>query len=59
MSRRNYKKQILLSISIMVSGREETMGKCIASLERLRRRVPCELILTDTGCSEGAGMAAA
>ncbi len=28
------------------------MGKCIASLERLRRRVPCELILTDTGCSE-------
>ena len=38
----------------MVSGREETMGKCIASLERLRRRVPCELILTDTGCSEEA-----
>ncbi len=54
MSRRNYKKHILLSISIMVSGREETMGKCIASLERLRRRVPCELILTDTGCSEEA-----
>ena len=52
MSRKNYKKKILLSISVMVSGREETMGKCIASLERLRRRVPSELILTDTGCSE-------
>lgn len=46
-----HREQILLSISIMVSGREETMGKCIDSLERLRRRVPCELILTDTGCT--------
>lgn len=46
-----HKRQILLSISIMVSGREETTEKCIASLDRLRSRVPCELILTDTGCS--------
>lgn len=46
-----HKRQILLSISIMVSGREETTRKCIASLDRLRSRVPCELILTDTGCS--------
>lgn len=45
-------KQILLSISILVSGREGTAEKCIASLDRLRRRVPCELILVDTGCSE-------
>lgn len=45
-------KQILLSISILVSGRESTADKCIASLDRLRRRVPCELILVDTGCSE-------
>lgn len=50
MSRRNNKKQVILSISILVSGREETVGKCIDSLEGLRRRVPCELILTDTGC---------
>lgn len=34
----------------MVSGREETTEKCIASLDHLRSRVPCELILTDTGC---------
>ena len=46
------KKQILLSISILVSGRESTTNKCINSLDRLRRRVPCELILVDTGCSE-------
>lgn len=52
MSKRIYrgKKQILLSISILVSGREETTGRCIASLDRLRSRVSCELILTDTGC---------
>lgn len=39
-----------MSISILVSGREETVGKCVDSLENLRRKVPCELILTDTGC---------
>lgn len=51
--RNNYQNsQILLSISIMVSGREETTEKCIASLDHLRSRVPCELILTDTGCPE-------
>ncbi len=49
---RRRQPEILLSISIMVSGREETTEKCIASLSRLRGRVPCELILTDTGCSE-------
>ena len=43
--------QILLTISILVSGREETTEKCIASLDRLREKVACELILTDTGCS--------
>ena len=48
--RNNQRKQILLSISILVSGRTETTEKCIASLEHLRQRVPCELILTDTGC---------
>lgn len=44
--------QILLSISMLVSGREETTGKSIDSLAKLRRRVPSELILVDTGCSE-------
>lgn len=52
MGRKNSDREILLSISIMVSGREETTEKCIASLDRLRERVSCELILTDTGCGE-------
>lgn len=45
-------RQIMLTISILVSGRMEDMERCIASLERLRNRVPCELILTDTGCPD-------
>lgn len=44
--------QKTLSISMLVSGREETVDKSIDSLEKLRSRVKCELILVDTGCSE-------
>lgn len=42
---------ILLTISILVSGREETTRECLDSLRSLRNRVPSELILVDTGCS--------
>ena len=49
---KNNANQKLLSISMLVSGREETTEKSIDSLEKLRRRVPSELILVDTGCSE-------
>lgn len=45
------KEDILLTISILVSGREETR-KCLDSLKELRNEIPCELILTDTGCPE-------
>lgn len=44
-------KEILLSISILMSGREETR-KCLDSLVPLMEEVPCELILVDTGCDE-------
>ena len=44
------KKQILLTISVMASNRKETTEKCFQSLTRLREEVPCELIVTDTGC---------
>lgn len=44
------KKEIILSISIMCSGRSSTTEKCLASLGHLRKEVPCELIITDTGC---------
>ena len=50
---KNNANQKLLSISMLVSGREETTEKCIASLDHLRSTVPCELILTDTGCPAG------
>ena len=39
--------EILLSISIMMSGREETAEKCIDSLARLRERVPCEQLVQE------------
>lgn len=43
-------KPILLSISMLVSGREE-MAKSLASLQPLKDAIPCEIILVDTGCS--------
>ena len=45
-------KEILLSISILVSGGRKDMWRCLDSLSHLRETVPCELILTDTGCDE-------
>lgn len=47
----NNSQPILLTISILVSGRDTTR-RCLDSLKKLRERVPCELILTDTGCTE-------
>ncbi|MCD7708278.1 MAG: glycosyltransferase, partial [Clostridiales bacterium] len=41
-----------LSIAVMVSNRKDTIGKCLDSLEPLRRAVPCQLILLDTGCDK-------
>ena len=46
------KKNIVLTISIMVSGRKKTTRKCLDSLQNLRMQIPCELILTDTGCTK-------
>lgn len=44
-------KKLILSISMLVSGREE-MKKSLESLHYFRDAFPCELILVDTGCSE-------
>lgn len=44
--------KILLSISILISNRPDTVEKCLNSLSSLREKVSCELILTDTGCGE-------
>ena len=43
---------LILTISLLVSGREDTTGKCLDSLRPLMEQVPSELILVDTGCSE-------
>ena len=40
----------LLTISMLVSGREETTEKSLQSLQPLREQLGAELILTDTGC---------
>lgn len=45
-------RQILLTISILCSGRSKTTIKCLESLEELRSRIPLELIIVDTGCDE-------
>ncbi len=45
-------EQILLTISILISNRPDTVEKCLQSLDSLRKNVSCELILTDTGCGE-------
>lgn len=45
------KDKIILSISILVSGREETK-KCLESVKTIMDNVPSELILVDTGCDE-------
>jgi len=46
------KQESVLSISILISNRPDTVEKCLRSLSSLRENVSCELILTDTGCGE-------
>lgn len=43
-------KKILLSVSILCSGRSKTTLKCLESLEKIRSSIPMELIVVDTGC---------
>lgn len=45
-------KKILLTISIMVSRNKDAAEKCFQSLEKLRKNVPSELIVVDTGCDD-------
>lgn len=44
-------KTIVLTISLLVSGREETTLRCLDSLHPLMESITSELILVDTGCS--------
>lgn len=42
----------LLTISLLVSGREETTFKCLDSIKGILENLDSELILVDTGCGE-------
>ena len=44
-------KKPILTISMLVSGREKTTEKSLISLQPLREVLGAELILTDTGCT--------
>ena len=41
----------ILTISMLVSGREKTTEKSLQSLQPLREQLGAEIILTDTGCT--------
>lgn len=44
--------KVLLTISILISNRPDTVRKCLDSVKPLLAAIPSELILTDTGCGE-------
>ena len=45
-------KKTLLSISLLSSGRENTIEKCLLSLQPLRDRLSAEIIVVDTSVDE-------
>lgn len=50
MSREDMTEKIMLSISMLTSGKRPELEKSILSLQSLRDKVPSELIIVDTGC---------
>lgn len=48
------KKEMKLSISLMVSNSIDTIRKCMDSLVPVLERIPSELIIVDTGGSDGS-----
>lgn len=45
-------EKIILTISILISNRPDTVRKCLDSVQPLLHAIPSELILTDTGCGK-------
>lgn len=43
---------IILTVSILISNRPDTVRKCLDSIQPLLQKIPSELILVDTGCGE-------
>ena len=49
------KNRPVLSISMLVSNnRRDTIEKCMESLVPLMKAIPSELIIVDTGCTDGS-----
>lgn len=48
----NRKKACLLTISMLISGREDTTLRALESIQPLMQAINCELILINTGCGE-------
>lgn len=47
-------KEILLTITMLVSNRIDTIGRCMDSIYPLLQRIPGELIVVDTGSTDGS-----
>ncbi len=45
-------RKIILSIGLLVSNRRDTIQKCLDSLAPIRKAIPSELIILDTGCDK-------
>lgn len=44
--------KIVLSIFLLASNRDETVRKCVESLDPIRKEINSEVIILDTGCNE-------
>lgn len=44
----------LLSIGMIFKNEERCLERCLQSLEPLRKAIPCELIMADTGATDGS-----
>lgn len=51
---KNKKEKKLLTISLLVSNRKDTIRKCMESIKPLLEALPAELIAVDTGCTDGS-----
>ena len=44
----------LLSIGMIFKNEERCLERCLQSLQSLRDAIPCELVMADTGASDGS-----
>lgn len=47
-------KEPLLSIGMIVKNESRCLERCLKSLEPLRRSIPCQLVIADTGSDDGS-----